>query len=232
MIVRYCPECRHENTGRGKYCMFCGCDLRKVRPVSVRAGQAVNRAAEAREPEESGSRKTPGVLKVILIALIAVVAAVTGIVLLGNYGKSPAKDGRPALKAGMTFEEAASAMKRSGFEPEGDPGQRNGVVWQEYRSREVYGYTTQYSVLYVREGEEAEISLTHYYKDRKIGKEKESWDLLMLRSNLNARHGDPAYNDNGIYPFYYWLDGGCTYLLYSMGDQIVISEGWEKAEER
>ena len=90
----------------------------------------------------------------------------------------------------------------------------------------------RYSVLYVREGEEAEISLTHYYKDRKIGKGKESWDLLMLRSNLNAMHGDPAYNDNGIYPFYYWLDGGCTYLLYSMGDQIVISEGWEKAEER
>lgn len=212
--------------------MFCGCDLRKVRPVSAPAEQDGNGAREVREPEGYGERKASGVLKVILIAAIAVAAAMTCLALPGNSGERVRKDGRVALKAGMTFTEAAAVMKKSGFEPEGEPGQRDGTICQEYRSREVYGYTTQYSTLYVREGEKAEISLMHYYKDRRIRKEKESRDLLMLKSNLSDIHGDPAYNESGIFPFYYWLDGDRSCLLYSMGDQIVISEGWETAEGR
>ena len=54
MAVRYCPECRHELAGSGRFCLFCGCDLRKRRPV---AGAVSETAAENRTGD-SGKRRS------------------------------------------------------------------------------------------------------------------------------------------------------------------------------
>ena len=57
MAVRYCPECRHELAGRGRYCLFCGCDLRAAPPVSAEKPAGEERAKPAGEKREKPAEK-------------------------------------------------------------------------------------------------------------------------------------------------------------------------------
>ena len=224
MIAKYCPECRHDITGRGRFCMFCGCDLRKNPPVSATEKKEPKKNGDTWDPEEVYQKKSSVPKKaalVILLAALAVVIAFVSVAFIGGGGKNGLSK---QLRAGMTFEEAARVMKRNGFEADGEPEQQDGKTFQEYKRNEVYGYTTLRSVLRVEEGADGGITLTHYFNERKLGGEKESWDLLMLRSKLSGQHGDPQYHADGVFPFYSWQDDGAVYLLYSTGKQIVIIE--------
>ena len=225
MAVKYCPECRHEIAGRGRYCMFCGCDLRKTRPVAVPAGQQENRAAAAvREPEEAGSQKTSAVRKVIAIAVLALLIAMVGVGLLAYTGISSRKEESPVLQAGMSFAEAARAVERCGFVKDGEDTEKSGKHTRKYKSREVYGYETRYTILETEEGKNGRVSLTHYYSDTQ-GSGTESWKFQQIANRMRERYGRPNQMKD-IVEGYSWSDGNGGHMLYSIAGMIVLSQ-WQ-----
>jgi len=115
-------------------------------------------------------------------------------------------------------------MKDSGYVQDGMPSESYDAVSQLYQSREVYGYTTVYSILQVGKGEDGEVSLAHYYQEDIVTVNGESRKLRGLRKAMGSLYGDAEY-EQGIYPYYWWPEENGGHFLYSTGD-LVIAGGW------
>ena len=221
MAVKVCPECRHEIAGRGRYCMFCGCDLRKTRPVAVSAGQQENRAGETREPDAG---RASGARKVAVVAVLILLAAVAGITLLRTFSFSSAKPDSPELRAGMSIAEAARATEKCGFVKDGEATEERGKYTQKYKSREVYGYETRYSVLETEEGKNGHVSLTHYYRDTQ-GAGTNSWKYVQIANRMREKYGRPKEMKD-IVEGYSWSEGNGGHMLYAIAGMIVVYQ-WQ-----
>ena len=224
MAVKVCPECRHEIAGRGRYCMFCGCDLRKSRPVAAPAEQAGNRAAESREAAEGGNRKTSGILKVVVLAVLVIAAALAGYTLLANVAGPFTNPDTPALRAGMSLSEAALAVEKCGFVKDGAYTEKNGKYTQRYKSRQVYGYDTRYSVLEVEPGKNGRVSLSNYYMNSGI-EAADSWKYVQLAKRMQQLYGVPKQL-KGVTEGYSWSEENGGHLLYSVAGMMVATQ-WQ-----
>ena len=222
MAVKYCPECRHEIAGRGRYCMFCGCDLRRTRPAAAPAGQQEDRTDDAREPETG---RASGARKVAAVAVLILLAAVAGITLLRTFSFSSAKPDSPALRAGMSFTEAARAVEKCGFVKDGEDTEKNGKHTQKYKSREVYGYETRYSILETEEGKGGRVSLTHYYRDTQ-GSGTNSWKYVQIANRMREKYGRPKEMKDMVVEGYSWSEGNGGYMLYAVAGMIIVSQ-WQ-----
>ena len=86
MAIRNCPECGHELADRGRYCPFCGCDVRKAPRTA--APQAARQAASGTEPAYT-ERKSPWTGILVLAAALCVIAAVLGFLYTSEKGGDP-----------------------------------------------------------------------------------------------------------------------------------------------
>ena len=221
MAIRVCPECRHEITGQ-KYCIFCGCDLRKTGTAVLPEKKETKRDESLWNPEEGYRRASAG-RKVFLLFAIVILAAAC-VVLAAYVRPSPQGGEIPVFRAGMNFEEAARAAESCGYRPDGLPSEGYRATTQYYQSREVYGYTTDYSILQVEKGEDGEVTLAHYYQEAIVSVNGESRKKQALKKTMSNLYGDPEYAE-GIYPYYWWRaeDGG--HFLYSTGD-LIVAGSW------
>lgn len=224
MVVRCCPECGHEIAGRGRYCMFCGCDLRKTPRTAAPVQQGKDRHEENREPDERFREKLGTIRKAALVIVLALLA-VAGVIWLACITVASPRTADPALRAGMSFEEAARAVERKGFVKDGGTVEKNGRTTQNYRSREVYGSTTVYSELEVEEGPKGKVSLKHYYHDIS-GTGENSWIFTLLKRKLTSLYGSPKHGD-GVVGYYSWTDGDTHYMLYTLVNTICIDQ-WQQ----
>ena len=222
MAVRICPECRHEIAGRQKYCMFCGCDLRKAKTVTLPETKEAKRDEGVWDPEESYRRASAARKLLLFFGLAALVAACA--VLVFSVRTSSPGQGMPALRGGMSFEEASRAMEDSGYAPDGMPSEGYDAVSQLYQGREVYGCDTVYSILQVGRGTDGEVSLAHYYQEDIVSVGGESRRLRGLKKTMSNLYGDAEYGE-GVYPYYWWPEENGGHFLYSTGD-LVVAGGW------
>ena len=198
MADQRCPECGHEITDRGKYCPFCGCELRK------------------------GPKIPWAVLLVVMIAAACIVLAATGV----WKGKDKGTD--PTLRYGMSFREAAAEMEKRGFAADGQPLEQRGVITQNYKEHVIYGSRAYIISLEApAEGKNGPVSLACYYPDSDEGYEKETSQFRDLKKYLSARHGDAVLN-NRIYVYYTWKEKDGYFMLMDTGGMIVAGERHEK----
>lgn len=216
MAIRTCPECGHELADRGRYCPFCGCDVRKTPPAT--APQAAPRKAESAGEAVYTERKSPWTAILLLAAAVCVVAAVLGILYTSK------KDGgEPRLRYGMSFEEAAAEMKRCGFVRDGDAVESGGTITQNYAGHTLYGEKAYLISLEADSGKGGEVQLMGYYPDSDPGYEQETVLLRSLKKYMTSRYGDPALTQ-GVYPWYSWRDKDARMFLFDAGDLILAGE--------
>ena len=223
MAVRYCPECRHELAGSGRFCLFCGCDLRKRRPVagSVSETAAENRTGDSGEAPVGSFPGRQKALPVFLFILL-VAAAVLLSVYLGVV-KSPASRSGPELRPGLSFTEASEIMERSGYQPDGEPFLNNGRITQSYQSHEAFGTEAWFVSLDVAEGEGSHVAVTYYYADNDIGLNSNSAVFRNLKKELSHRFGDPEFRTL-VYDHYYWPAENGHRMLMDSGELIMLTE--------
>ena len=222
MSSRCCPECGHELSGRSRFCLFCGCDLRKTRrsgPVLRQAG-----SADSRSPRDDGAsvsspfRKTAGLLLLVLVVAGLIVLSAGG--LMNNRTQKPAF---PVLHSGMSFSDAAAEMERCGFSAEGVPAEENGVRTQQYRNCVIYDEAARYVLLEVSEGDTGSVRLSSCFNDSGSSSERETALYRRLKAELSRRYGDPELK-KAVYPYYYWQtdDGFC--MMTATAGLIMITE--------
>ena len=209
MAVRNCPECGHELSGRGRYCIFCGCDLRKARPLKAAESAPV-------VPAETASvRKSRPAFLAVLLAVAAVLAALAAYT--GTVSRKPES---PPFRAGMSFEEAAQVMERCGYVCRGEPLREENDTRQDYEGCTVYGYDTRYSVLKVTEGDNPRIVLTHYYADKNWSAGGESFMMRNLKQAMTGLYGKPEFLKS-VVDYYNWPAKDGSYMLYSLAGSII-----------
>lgn len=215
MAIRTCPECGHELADRGRYCPFCGCDVRKTPRTTV--PQAAPKKAEPGGEPVYSERKSPWPAILLLAAALFVVAAVLG------FLYSSKKGGDPRLRYGMSFEEAAVEMTRCGFVPDGDAIENRGTVTLNYASHTLYGEKAYIISLEANSGKGGEVQLMGYYPDSDPGYEHETALLRSLKKHMTNRYGDPVLSQ-GAYPWYSWQDKDVRIILFDSGDLILAGE--------
>jgi len=196
-----CPECGHEIIDRGRYCPFCGCDLRKVPGMRTRSPLAV--------------------LLVILLAVGCVFAALA-LIRNENRGRDP------ELRYGMTFREAAAEMERCGFVPEGAETGKDGMLSRNYKEHSIYGRKAWMITLDAREETGGLVTLTSYFVDSDKGYTKKTSVFTGLKDYLTRKHGKPEVK-NGVYAYYYWPLGDGYIILMDAGELIMVGESHERA---
>ena len=229
MAVKRCPECGHELAGRGRFCLFCGFDLRKASRNAVTAPeQAEDR--NGRESDEAFGKSSSAVLKIVLLSLIAVAAAFA-LVYFSRSGvnRSVVSDKEPVLQAGMSFAEASAEMERCGFvRSPGSGTVPEGTKYScNYLERSVFGQNAHIITLVVEEGKNGYVALSYYYKDTETETGKESRLFRSLKSELSRRFGDPEYNDY-IIKYYRWPDRDGYIMLSSSAGLITVFERYSK----
>ena len=220
MAVRYCPECRHELAGRGRYCLFCGCDLRAAPPVSAEkpAGESAGSDRDRWNPDEAyRSRKSASVLLVVFLAVAAIAAAV----FLAGYTDSSSKTPQLDLRAGMTFEEADALLQQNGFVPDGNPVSNAFTMGRMYRARKMYGLVAHTSELTVDSGKGGQVTLALYYRCDEGQKPASSATFIQLKKNLSSLCGDPVLYDSDTY---YWPEEHGYRLLTAVGELVIVGE--------
>jgi len=216
LSVKYCPECRHELAGRGRYCLFCGCDLRKSQQaVPAKAPEARSDGGRW-DPETAYRRGAAG--RIVFWALLLAALAAAAVL----YFSSP-KTQLPSFTAGISFENAYREMRRCGFVPLGDPVKQGQATTQRYGSSEVYGIRTVCTDLEVREGTGAAVTLVHYYRDGSKKDQSRSQTFARLKKTLSDRYGDPELIHTQQ-DYYYWPDDNGYRILSVMDGSIVVGE--------
>ena len=196
-----CPECGHEITDRGRYCPFCGCDLRKVPGMRTRSPLAV--------------------LLVILLALGCIFAAFAFI-------RSESRGRDPELRYGMTFREAAAEMERCGFVPEGEEYGKDGRASRNYKEHSIYGRKAWMITLEARKNTGGRVTLTTYFVDTDKGYTRKTSVFTGLKNYLTDRHGKPEVK-NGAYEYYYWQVDDGFIILMDAGDMVMVGESHERS---
>ena len=222
MAVKYCPECGHELAGRGRFCLFCGCDLR--RPRRAGAGSAVKDGADGarRGSGWDGRREKPARPALVLIAaFLALAAAFAGF----YWFRSSSVYRGPDLRSGMAFEQASAAMEASGFEADGEPYRVGTSVIQRYHSRTVWGCLTLWSELEIQEDAGGRAALAHYYTDPGAEDQGSTGLFRMLKESMSSRYGDPGQLQAGA--ACYWAGDEGYHLLAVYQDMIVAASVYE-----
>ena len=217
MGIRMCPECGHEITDRGRFCLFCGCDLRKM-PAKV-IEKAPGQAADVTPVKASKFS-----WNVVLIMLIAVCCAFAAAAFFHNEGRSE----DPALRYGMTFKQAAAEMERCGFVPDGVKSRKDGIVSRNYKENRIYGRKAWLVELRAMKEEGGRVTLTAYFQDSDNGYVKETSVLTGLKDYLTKKHGKPEAR-NAVYEYYYWELADGYIMLMDAGDTVMVGESHEKS---
>ena len=209
MTVFYCPECHHEIERRGRFCMFCGCDLRKTARVSVHGKEA-----GPAEPERDHSFGLKGLT---VAAVILMLVAVAGFIWTRNSRGSSDIYG---LRPGMTYNEVCEKLEAQGFERSGDPEVNEGTLIQRFKSNRVYGYDTYFSTL---EMSEREISFLHCYMGSRGMPAGVPHAFNSVRGELTRKYGEPGFvSEEGTYIA--WEDGDRSAALLMAGEMFTVVE--------
>ena len=112
MAVKVCPECRHEIAGRGRYCMFCGCDLRKTPRTAAPVQQGKDRHEENREPDER-FREKPGTIRKAALVIVLALLVMAGPGLRMTRAKSLASSGQAEAATKLL-----DALAEDGYSPQ------------------------------------------------------------------------------------------------------------------
>ena len=223
MKIKVCPSCGHEIYDRGKFCQFCGCELRGGKTVDRPDERADTDGTWGAGAAESGSwnpdkayRGSAGrVLVVTLAAVFLVAAAVMA------YTHIWGQEMRfPKLNSGMTFLQARQAMREDGFREDEAPYLGSFYNLQRYASREVFGIETVYSELEVQEG--SYVAVGHMYYEPESGTVMNPGPVFrQLERNLNSSLGEGIRAEDGTY--YYWRDRDKLMLMtYNTPDEVQI----------
>ena len=224
MAVRNCPECGHELSGIGRFCQFCGCDLRKAPRPAASAGGTRPPEAGTWDPADP-YRPAPGRTLFRILALIFLIAA--GIIAAVYFSVRTESGPHPQLRGGMSFLEAAAEMERCGFVKEGNPTTNAGTVTQAYKKRAVYGQRADAVGLEVAEGRNGSVGLIAYYIDSAGKTGGESALLRKLKKAMTTRWGDPEYIE-AMYNYYRWADADGEHLLAFSEDVIMVYDRYPK----
>ena len=226
MKVKICPSCGHEIYDRGKFCPFCGCELK--------GGKTVDRPEERIVPEGNGSAGEAGVPeggawnpekayggsagRVAALIIAAVLLCAAAVVILSNTSRPDMKT--PRLHAGMTFPEACGVMRNEGYREEDAPYLGSFYKLQRYGSREVFGLQTEYSELEVQEG--SYVAVGHMYYEEESGTIMRPGPVFrQLEKNLNSSLGEGTRAEDGT--FYFWQDKDKLLLMtYNAPDEVQI----------
>ena len=111
------------------------------------------------------------------------------------------------------------------FVKDGEDTEKNGKHTQKYKSREVYGYETRYSILETEEGKNGRVSLTHYYRDTQ-GAGTNSWKYVQIANRMREKYGRPKEMKDMVVEGYSWSEGNGGYMLYAIAGMIVVNQ-WQ-----
>ena len=224
MSVKVCPSCGHEIYDRGRFCQFCGCELKGG--VTAPAAEGTRSGNSGREdeniwnPEKAyGNSRRRTALWAILLAVLAAVAAFV----LVRYGIYANRSGMPAdLRAGMSFRQAREVMRKEGFVEEGVPYESGKLHALQYDSREALGIRTEYSVLELRDGEYA--ALVHMYYEVERGSMAHPGPVFVqLKNALSKAMGSEGNPEEGTAQYLIWRKDRRTVMLsYAAADEVQL----------
>lgn len=232
MEKRYCPECGHEIVDRGRFCQFCGCDLRKTpaKPSpdsrSEAPSQSIQHAPQSTQaPRDAQSspgtqpyRNSLSLRTVFLIMLITAACAFAVVMIVRN--STGGKD--PTLRYGMTFREAAAEMKRCGFVPDGEPTEKNGITTQNYKEHTLYDTKARWISLEAVKDKGGRVSLSAFYQNGK-GAQTKDMNYWSLKSYLTSKHGK-AEKKSAVYEYLRWELKDGYIVLMDAGDMVMAGE--------
>ena len=219
MAQKTCPDCGREITGYGRYCNFCGWDLRKRKPAApVQPAAAPPKQESAERRERSGAA---GIV-ITIVAALAVAAAIffftTGKVSLTVHEKLPGN-----LGGRLTNWQALAEMKSAGFNLIKSNSSSLGDTWY-FEGRKVLGVQAESTTLYIFDVTEKMriMSVTHYFREEKMGTlEVPGKTMKELLDKLTQAYGTPNRDDKN----YSWRDKDIRITLsYGSGDSVVISQ--------
>lgn len=222
MNVKVCPSCGHEIYDRGKFCTFCGCELKGGRMVTVPETKPAD--GETWNPESAYARQSPARLTALVVLLAALVAALVFLLAYsGAFDNANSGNwGRVNLRSGMGFEEARKQMRQAGFKEDGEV-----YVSREYRRAafepaEVYGHRTLFSVLEVSEDKDAQVVAGHVYEEPGKGSMDKQGEVFRdLKKRLTVLHGEPLeYNMDPI-GYYMWNTDEARIMLCYMDRETI-----------
>ena len=230
MKIQYCPECKHQIESKGRFCMFCGCDLRKTPPVAMpeKTAEKPDDIRPARDipiglpPDDDAAydpnkRPLKNTVFGILLIIGAVIALVIGIV---NSNK---KQKGNYLSTGNSFSSVCRALENSGFTKVGGEEEENGKLTQRFTGGRVYGYPTTSTIV---TEEKDEITLSHYFSKSNMNTGV-ALAFMSMKGELNKQYGKPVYqaDDNS---YYSWEQNGKEIALMRAGDVVFIMESIQK----
>ena len=220
MAQKTCPDCGREITGYGRFCNFCGWDLRKKKQETPRkdSGAAWN-------PDEVYARKKSTAAIVVMAAVIALVIAVAGVTVYGGLKDLLPEKLPVTLSADMSASEARKAMRNAGFRQISSSSSSLGDSWL-YDSREVLGIQTVDSMLHVFSVSDTShfLNLSHYFaEDGKGTIDKPGKIFGELLDKLSRICGTPEKDERS----FHWEKEGIT-LKYYTDDTVVLSQFYSR----
>lgn len=226
MAIKYCPGCGHELAGSGRFCLFCGCDLRKTPSVPSPDPERVSGLSGSYTVQ--ADRKASSGFKIFLAALAAVAVALVLVFVYGRDGRIPAAVSvkEPILLSGMSFEEASAEMERCGFvktDVSGSAVHDGARCSCNFREHNAFGETAMTITLVVDEEKDGYVALSYYFKDNQNNTGGESFLFRRLKNQLSSRHGNPEHNDH-ILDYYLWHVSDGYVMLSSSAGLITVFE--------
>ena len=205
MNVKVCPSCGHEIYDRGKFCPFCGCELKGGKAVAVPEAKPAD--GETWNPESAYARKSPARVSALFLLLGALIAGLVIYLVSAGVFDSPDSGNwsRVNIRAGMSFGDALKQMKQAGFKENGEE-----YVSQRYRqavfdSAEVCGNQTVLSVLEVTEGKDAQVIVGHVFNEPKKGSLQQQGPVFRdLKNRLTKLYGEPLEYNMSPFEYYMW----------------------------
>ena len=218
MTQRVCPDCGREITGHGRYCNFCGWDLRTGKKPEAQKQDA----GAVWNPEEAYARGKGGAILITLLAVIAIVAAVF---LVMSASDRRGREIPSGFFNGMSFSEADRIMKESGFSPTKSSYGSSGIVHQEYSSRQVLERKTLYTALTVSENErDSYVAVCHYFQDTEGTSPGNPGDAFRgLKEKLTRMYGEPE-EDQSFQGYYWFQDDRILILGYARTGVVELDQ--------
>lgn len=225
MTDNRCPECGHELAGRGRFCIFCGSDLRKPSRI---IGSAQSHSSDGLwNPEKAYGKSASHGTAVLLLAVLCIAIALVSVFAINairgsNY--SALSEKQPVLHSGMSFTEASAEMERCGFNKvsssgNSSEGNKFSCNFHEHTS---YSETARIITLVVEEGKDGYVAVSYYYMDRESSFD-ESLLFRRLKKELCSRYGDPEYGSY-IIDCYRWPISDGYVMLSSTASLVTVFE--------
>ena len=219
MAQKTCPDCGREITGYGRYCNFCGWDLRKKKPADPGTSAV---PARKQEREDRPVRNGAIIAIITVLAIAAVSAAALWFSAGGNVFRGTEK--LPGDLSGIrTNFQAVAEMKSAGFRQISSSSGSLGDSWT-FDSRKVLGVQTEYSILHILAVSEKQrmTSVNHYFPEEEAGTiESPGKTMRKLLDALTAAYGTPEKDEK----YYTWKDRYSRITLgYGTGGMVVIGQ--------